>query len=255
MAKFSIKINPGWEQQIKTIKLPESGSKRINRAFQLSFDRVWETLIDTELSNSDFFEDLESGVIGAIFGFTPTMQAKQIEEFKNIFRKKSKLILIGNDVLSEIVIDSGDIRRLRVRHRIRKTGAFIEFRWLEIIINGLAGDHINAKIMDDIGVEEYVASESIFSKNLPSGLTGKSRSGHALMVTPGKSPRVRTLLKRGFTKVAAQVGETFRFRVIPHPFILDEIFGPIQEKLGRLLRQEFAVRLSKLPPIKINKRG
>lgn len=240
MPGFSIKINPGWEQEVRKVSLPNAGRKIIQRAFQLSLDKVWKTLINEELPESDFFNDLESGVIAAIFGFTPSMQVKQIEEFKAVFRKKSKTTLIGKDVMSEIVIDKSDIRKPKVRHRIRGSGdGTIEFRWLEVLINGLPSDHINAKILDDIGVEEYVARGSIFPGTLPSGVVGKSRSGHALMVTPDKLPE------------AMQTGATFRFRIIPNPFLLEDIFGPIQERLGSLLRAEFADRLTRIPPIVI----
>jgi hypothetical protein len=243
MAGFHIKIDfANLEKQVKRISMPNAGRKIVQRAFQLSFDKAWKLVLDEELPESDFLNDLESGVIAAIFGFTPSQQEKQVQQFKELFRKKSTTVLVGEDVVSEISINEKDIGKLRVRHQMKKGGT-IEFRWLEILINGLTGDSINAGILENIGVDEYVESDSIIG-SMKSGLAVRSRSGHAIMTRGSPAEQLAAALG------IADIG-SFQFKIIPHPFLLQDIFGPIEDKLAKAIRRDFDARMENIPPIVI----
>jgi hypothetical protein len=252
MPAFNIKIKPGWEAQIKRVRPSQAVRRIVQYRFKQSVDKIYNRLINQSIEESDFYQDLEGGVIGAIFGFTPAMEKTQIANFKNLFKLRSELTFVGDDVTAEIALKKSDINKLVVQYTIRggeHAGGKVRFKWLSIIINGLAGDEINAMIMENIGVDEYVASQSI-AGDLPSGLADKSRSGTALMLLPPDDDMegLMNLSTNPFltSKAAASL---FRFVIKPHPFIIDDIVRPLYDDFVPLLRRDFSEKLKNIPPI------
>lgn len=255
MPQFSIRILPGFEQQIRRVSMPNAARKVVQRAFELSFNKAYNILIDEAVENSQLMDELESGVIAAIFGMTATQKSQQIEKLRQLFRKKSIVRTggIGGDFTSTISINNSEISKLRVSGS-DKRNANVEFKWLQILLRGLEGDEINAKIADLIGVEEFVPSSSIFKKDIPTNVIEQhSRSLEAIMVTPESAAKGKNkgfkLSDRTLEVAIGKLGN-FSFKIIPHPFLLNDIFESIDDKLGTLIRADFARRLKNIPPIK-----
>ena len=251
MASIDIKLLPGFERQLRKFIMPDGLKQNIKKSFISSFNKSYSIVIKDALKKSQLMNDLTNGIIASIFGMYPEQQKQQIEQLRKMFVGRAIDVKLRKDgVTVRAIIENEDISKLVVTNTSKNTT--VRFKWLQILIKGLTGDEINAKIMKNIGLSDYVPSQSIFKKELPSGVAEQfSRSGTSIMIVPEKSPRVRTLLERGFTRKAAEVGDTFIFIIKPHPNIVLDIFEGFTTKVESILREDLKQKLKNLPSIKV----
>lgn len=232
MPQFSVSLIPGWDNDIKKVRLPDADKRSIQRAFKQAVQKSYKNSYTEAIKDSRIYFDLINGVIAAIFGFTQAQLADAINKFTHLAQNSSET-LIGtpeHGFKVERIISDDQIDELSVTHihSSASKGGFPArqseitiFKWLRIIMDGLPADHpIMAAIKTLIPLEPYVPHYSSASA------VRNSRSNLAIMVKLKDTNQI--------------------FSIIPQGNILEDITKRMQPSFIKMLRADFQERLNNL---------